>query len=634
MSGNGNQNEREHRNSTEREHRNSKEREHRNSDDRARPKIDRRRFLELTGAGVGALSLGASTASADHREGADVDGFSCDHPHFTCGREVTAADGMVSTVDPRASGVAARVLREGGNAIDAAIALQYVLNVTQPHGSGIGGGGFMVIYDADSDSVEVVNSRERASQTASPDLYLHEGEYDQNIQTGEAMGTPGTLKGLETARELFGTLPRQRLVNPAIKLARNGFTVDWFLAEQIASNTHKFNDAALETYSDDRGNLYETGDTMTNPDLADTLEIIKRRGADGFYEGPVAEDLAATIRSYARDPAQVVDEDDLAAYDVTLDDPVRKEWYDVELVGQPLPSSGPSVAAMVLRMLEFLDVDEYDLRSTEKYHLIAEAIYTAWADRMEYMGDPEFVDVPIDGLLSDDYLQSRADDIEFGDTVFPDDGPMPPGDPPSDGGQTTHFSVVDRWGNAVSYTSTIERFMGSGKMVPGRGFMINNELTDFDAAPGGANEPDAWKRPLSSMSPMIVMRDGQPEFTAGSPGGWAIVSATLQAILHRYVYGLGALDSIVEPMVYTHSFGGVSWEEGVPEDARNTLAEWGHDVDDQSSTIGNVQVIAIGDDELTGAADPTRSGQAVGYERPGRGRDRGRDRGRSRGRGD
>jgi gamma-glutamyltranspeptidase / glutathione hydrolase len=574
--------------------------------------LRRRTFLSSAGVAAGALAFGTPTATADdYQPVTDVPGFSCDQPQFTCGREVTAADGMVSSVDPIASGVAATVLREGGNAVDAAIALQYVLTVTQPHGSGIGGGGFMVVYDADSGTVECVNSRERASQTASPELYRHDGEYDQDIETGEAMGTPGTVKGLETARERYGTCSRQRLINPAIRLARDGFTVDWFLAEEIAENMDKFNDAAIETYSDEQGNLYEEGDTMTNPDLADTLECIRLRGADGFYDGAIAKDIAATIREYARDPDQVVDEDDLAEYDVTIDDPVRKEWYDVELVGQPMPSSGPTVCAMVLRMLEFLEVEEYDIRSAEKYHLIADSIYSAWADRMEYMGDDEFVDVPVDDLLSDDYLQSRADPIEFGQTVFPEDGPMGPGQP----GETTHFSVVDRWGNAVSYTSTIEQFMGSGKMVPGRGFLLNNELTDFDDEPGGPNEPDAWKRPLSSMSPMMVMRDGKPEFTAGSPGGWAIVSATFQSILHRYAYGLDPLESITEPTIYTHHMGGIEWDEGVPAEARETLAEWGHDVDDEPGEIGNVQVIAAEDDVLTGAADPNRDGQAVGFDR-------------------
>jgi len=241
--------------------------------------------------------------------------------------------------------------------------------------------------------------------------------------------------------------------------------------------------------------------------------------------------------------------------------------------------------------------------------------------------------VPVDELLSDEYLRARANQIEFGDTVFPGDSntmypgnpfdasPNPPTsdsnerifDPATAVGNTTHFTTADRFGNAVSWTSTIERFMGSGKMVPGRGFMINNELTDFDAAPGGPNQPNGWKRPLSSTSPMMVLRDGEPEFTAGSPGGWSIPDATLQTILHRYVYDQSPLESVTEPRLYTHSFGGVSWSEGVPAGPRERLESWGHSLDDNPGPIGNVQVIAVGDDELTGAADPNRAGQAIGY---------------------
>ncbi|QFU82937.1 gamma-glutamyltransferase [Natronorubrum aibiense] len=595
-------------------------------------RINRRRFLALTGTTAGALTIGSNpvTADTEYQEVTDVSGFRCDHPQFTCGREVTAADGMVSTVDPIAGGVAARVLREGGNAVDAAIALQYVLTVTQPHGSGIGGGGFMVIYDAESDSVDVVNSRERASQGATPDMFLDdqgtELDFDRAIQTGESMGVPGTVKGLETARKRYGSKPRQRLITPAIDLARNGFTVDWFLAEQIANNTWKFNDAALDTFSDERGTLYDEGDTMTNLDLAETLEQIKRDGSEAFYEGPIAEDLAAEIQRHARDPDRAVDANDIANYDVTLDEPVRTEWRDVELVGQPLPSSGPTVVAMVLRMLEHLGIDEHALRSPEMYHLIAQATIVAWGDRMEYMGDPEFIDDPTDALLSDEYLQERANLIELGRSVMGDtEGCFGGGNPEQihDNGQTTHFSVVDQWGNAVSYTSTIEQFMGSGKMVPGRGFMINNELTDFDFAPGGANQPNGWKRPLSSMSPTMVLRDGRPEFTAGSPGGWSIISTTLQTILYRYVYGLDPLEAVTEPNIYTHYCGGIGWDDGVPPEARETTAAWGLEWDESPSTLGNVQVIDIGEDELTGAADPNRSGQAVGLDRVGR--DRGRD---------
>lgn len=598
--------------------------------------LNRRTFLALTGATTGALAAGTSPVAAEFQEVTDAPGFDCEHAQFTCGQQVQAADGMVSTVDPIASGVAATILREGGNAIDAAVALQYVLTVTQPHGSGIGGGGFMVIYDAASDSVDIVNSRERASKTADPEQFLDDDgdpiDFGEAIQTGEAMGVPGTVMGLETAREKYGSRPRQRLLNPAIKLAREGFTVDDFLAEQIANNTDKFNDEALEVFSDDQGNLYEAGDTMTNPDLADTLEHIRRDGTDGFYGGPVAEDLAAEIARNARDSDVVVDEGDLAAYDVTLDEPVREEWYEYEIVSQPPPSSGGAIVYYILKLFELKGGEQYDIRSPEKYHILNEAQSLAWADRNEYLGDPEFVDVPLEALLEEEYLASRAELIEFEDTVVDYQGgeTVEPGAPlgyerdtaPAvlqQPGSTTHFSVVDRWGNAVSYTSTIEQFMGSGKMVPGRGFLINNELTDFNLEPEGVNKVEPWKRPLSSMSPSMALKDGEPVFTAGSPGGFRIITATAHALLHGLVYDLDPLEAIEEPSIFTTNGGTTWWEEDVPQDARDTLEGWGIDWQDEPDVHGNVQVIQIDEDELIGAADPARDGQATGFDRPGRG---------------
>ncbi|NUB93935.1 gamma-glutamyltransferase [Haloterrigena sp. SYSU A121-1] len=596
-------------------------------------RVDRRAFLGALGATAGVLGGSAiAGATGDGRSGAGVPGVDCDRPQFACGRQVTAADGMVSSVDPIASGVAANVLREGGNAVDAAVALQYVLTVTQPHASGIGGGGFMVVYDADADEVSVVDSRERAPHGATPDMFLDEnGEpipFDERIQLGKAVGVPGTVMGLETALELHGSRPRQRLIRPAIDLARNGFAVDAVFAEQIAENWEKFNDAAREAYSDASGRPLEAGDTHVNPDLADTLERIKCGGAAAFYEGPIAADLAETVRGAGGSMTV----DDLAAYDVTLDEPVRAAWRDLELVGQPLPSSGPTTVAYILRVLEQLGIEQYDLRSPEKYHLFAEATSLAWADRNEYMGDPEFVDAPVDGLLSDDYLAERAAQVRVDDTLadYGAEECVDPGVPPGvDGsrgvaaaeegyGSTTHFSVVDADGNAVSYTSTIEQLMGSGMMVPGRGFMLNNELTDFDAEPGGPNQVEPWKRPLSSMSPIIAFRDGVPEFTVGSPGGWTIITSVAQTLLHRYVYDLEPLEALSEPTVFTTDCPPIMWEDGVPAGAREATERFGQVwEDDPSDDFGNVQVIEVGADELIGAADPTRDGLAVGLDRGG-----------------
>jgi gamma-glutamyltranspeptidase / glutathione hydrolase len=596
--------------------------------------FNRRRFLALTGATAGVLSLGTGAATAQ-QDVTDVPGFSCDNPQFTCGPEVRAADGMVSTADPIASAVAATILREGGTAVDAAVAIQYVLTVTQPHGSGIGGGGFMVIYDADADEIEIVNSRERASKGAEPEQFLdddgEEIEFSERIQTGEAMGVPGTPMGLETAREKYGTKPRQRLLQPAVDLARNGFTVSEVLAEQIAENTDKFNDAAIEAFSHDDGSLYEAGDTMTNPDLAETLDLIRRHGVECFYEGAIAEDLAAEIQRNAIVPERAVDEADLAAYDVTIDEPIQEEWYgDYEVVSQPPPSSGGAIVYYILKLFELLEGEQYDIRSAEKYHLLAEAQSLAWADRNEYLGDPEFVDVPLEGLLSEEYLAERAELIELGSTVFDyqNDEESEPGTPPGaeamaapasevQSGSTTHFSVIDQWGNAVSYTSTIEQLMGSGKMVPGRGFLINNELTDFSAEPEGPNRVEPWKRPLSSMSPSMVLEDGTPILTAGSPGGIRIITVTAHAILHALTYDLDPLDAIDEPSIFKSTLPTVNWEDGVPESAREQTGEWGLVWADEPEEQGNVQVIEVDGDELIGAADQLRDGQATGFTRGG-----------------
>jgi gamma-glutamyltranspeptidase / glutathione hydrolase len=606
-----------------------------------RSPVNRRQFLALTGVTASGLAIGASPAAADYHEVTNVPGFDCEQPHFTCGQETRAAGGMISTDDPAASAVAAQVLREGGNAVDAAIAIQYALTVTQPLGSGIGGGGFMVIYEADSGNVEIVNSRERASRNADPEQFLDDdGDmilFSERIQTGEAMGAPGTVKGLETAREQFGTKPRQRLITPAIRLAAHGYTVDAALASSIDSHFDgKFNDAAREAFSGDDGTPYQAGETATNPDLADTLRLIRRDGPEAFYEGPIAEDLAAEIARNARDPDRVVDETDLANYDITHDDPVRGDWYDYELISQPPPSSGGAIVYYILKLFELLEGEQYDIRSPEKYHLLAEAQALAWADRNEYLGDPEHVDIPLEGLLSEEYLASRAELVELDDTLvdYQAGECVEPGDPwaaepstaatapttASPSGSTTHFSVVDAAGNAVSYTSTIEQLFGSGKVVPGRGFPINNELTDFSATPEGPNKVEPNKRPLSSMSPSMILQDGEPILTAGSPGGLRIITATAHSILHGVTYDLDPLAAIEEPKIYTTNCGGLSWEDGVPESARDQTAEWGHSWDDSPSGIGILQVLKRDGDGWIGAADDGRDGLAIGVQQPGRNR--------------
>ncbi len=571
----------------------------------------RRRFLTGVAASA-ALPVAASSANAQESVPA-VDA--------NRGAVATGEDGMVVSVSPAASEVGARVLRDGGNAVDAAVAVQFALNVTQPHSSGIGGGGFMLYYDAAEDSVEIVNSRERAPAGATPDMFLDDGEpipFDERHTHGRAVGVPGTASGLRRATERYGSRSIQELIDPAIDLAEST-EVDAVLAEEIAANEWKLNDAAREVFLDDGEPLAE-GETLSQPDLADTLRLMRDRGIREFYEGEIAEAIAETVREEGGSMAF----SDLCRYEATIDEPVQGCYRGADVYSMPPPSSGGLTVIQILNLLEPFELGEnYDVRSGTKYHLLAEAMRLAYADRGEYMGDPEFVDVPSEGLLDPSYVSQRRD------LIGPDslnENPQP-GDPwayqPGDAasmtqqtdralGHTTHFTVADSEGNLVSYTTTIEQLFGSGIMVPEYGFMLNNELTDFDAEPGGPNQVRPNKRPLSSMSPTIMARDGEPFLTVGSPGGPTIITSVVQAILHHLEYGFDLIDAIDEPSIYAPESPEITrWEDGIPEDARDEAAQLGNDWTDEPIAIGNVNMLRS-NGEYEGAADQTRDGLAIG----------------------
>jgi gamma-glutamyltranspeptidase / glutathione hydrolase len=580
--------------------------------------VSRRAFLAGAAAGT-ALSLSATTAGAQ----AEL----CAQEDVDCGVVATGADGMVVSVSPEASEVGARVLREGGNAVDAAVAIQFALTVTQPHSSGIGGGGFMLYYDNATDEVEVVNSRERAPAGATPDMFLAEGEpipFDERHTHGDAVGVPGTPSGLELAADCYGSRPIEELIEPAISLARDGIAVDRVLAEEIEDEEWKFNDAAREVFTAD-GELLGEGDPLAQPDLARTFELMRDRGIREFYEGEIAEAIAETVQ----DAGGTMTVEDLARYEAHLDEPARGTYRGYDVYSMSPPSSGGLTLIQILNLLEPFELGEnYDVRAGTKYHLIAEATRLAFADRGEYMGDPEFVDVPGEGLLDPSYVASRSELISP-DTLVED---PQPGDPwayqsgaaasasrPTERavGQTTHFTVADSEGNLVSYTTTIEQLFGSGLMVPGYGFMLNNELTDFDAEPGGANQVEPNKRPLSSMSPTIMADEGEPFLTVGSPGGPTIITSVVQAILHHVEYGLELIDAIDEPSIYAPESPGIDlWEEGIPEDAREEAAELGNEWTDEPEEIGNINMLRA-NDVYVGAADQARDGLPIGLEEGG-----------------
>lgn len=575
--------------------------------------LSRRQFIGGMAA-TGALPFAMQPVSAQ--------GGICESSGIDCGAVAEGTDGMVVSVSPAASEVGAQVLREGGTAVDAAVAIQFALTVTQPHSSGIGGGGFMLYYDASADDVEIVNSRERAPAGATPDMFLDDaGEpipFDERHTHGDAVGVPGTPSGLQRAAERYGSRSIEELIDPAISLAE-GTEVDAYLAERIEEDEWKFNDAAREVFLPD-GQALTEGDLLEQPDLARTLSLMRDRGIREFYEGEIAQAIAATVQ----EEGGSMTFSDLCRYEATIDDPVQGCYRGAEVYSMPPPSSGGLTAIQILNLVEDFDLGaNYDVRSGTKYHLLAEAMRLAYADRAEYMGDPEFVDVPTEGLLDPAYVSQRRELIgldgineepQAGDPWAFQSGTAASASRQTARalGETTHFTVADSDGNLVSYTTTIEQLFGTGFMVPGYGFMLNNELTDFDAEPGGANEVEPNKRPLSSMSPTIMARDGEPFLTVGSPGGPTIITSVVQAILHHVEYELPLIDAIDEPSIYAPESPEIAlWEEGISEEARNEAAALGNEWGEEPGPIGNVNMLRA-NDEYEGAADQTREGLAVG----------------------
>jgi gamma-glutamyltranspeptidase / glutathione hydrolase len=537
-------------------------------------------------------------------------------------------DGMVATAHPLASEIGAEVLRKGGNAMDAAIAIQFALTVVEPMMSGIGGGGFMMVYDGETKETTIVNSRERAPSGATPDMFLDENgkaiPFGTRSTGGSAVGVPGTLKGLETALDMWGTRPLEQLIGPAVKLADKGFPIESVLAEAIADNEAKLSRSAAKDVFFKDGEPLQEGDLLIQKDLAKTLKLIRAKGTDVFYEGEVAEALAETVQEFGGS----MEVADLSKYDVTIDEPIWGDYKGYKIASMPPPSSGGVFLLQMLKMLDDFNLSQYDVRSVEKYHLLAEAMHLAYADRAAYAGDPEFVNVPLKGLLHPDYIKERQalismdkmnTSVKAGDPWKYEnvDANYQPTSQPNDrtDGETTHFTVADRWGNVVSYTTTIEQVFGTGIMVPGYGFMLNNELTDFDAVPGGANEVQPNKRPLSSMTPTIVFDGDRPVLTVGSPGGATIITSVLQTILHTIDYDMELKAAIEEPRIYTNSTSSYRYEEAIPTDVINQLNELGHQFGASPTTIGNVQSIQIHQDgTFKGVADSSRNGAAIGVD--------------------
>ncbi|MDD2446319.1 MAG: gamma-glutamyltransferase [Tissierellia bacterium] len=534
-------------------------------------------------------------------------------PVVNMDRSDTGKNGMLATAKPEASEVGIEIMKNGGNAIDAAVATAFALGVVEPNASGLGGGGFMIIRFAETGEEAFFDFREVAPGNATADMYEldEEGKVVNEGKTvgGKAAGIPGEVAGLLTALETYGSMSREEVMQPAIDIAENGFLVTDNFVGIIQDNFEKINkfDATKEIYLKN-GLPFEAGDTIKNPDLAETLKIIVKEGKDGFYKGQVAEDIVKA----ANDAGGIFALEDLANYELKMREPVKGTYRGYEIISAPPSSSGGTHVIQLLNILENFDVKGAGHNTTEGLHLWSEASKLMFADRGKYMADTDFVDVPLAGLASKDYAKVLAEGIDKTKAAEK----VSFGDPYKyESGSTTHFSVMDKEGNMVAVTKTINYFFGSGVGVPGRGFILNNEMDDFNAEPGTSNSVEPGKRPLSSMTPTLVLKDGEPFMTLGSPGATRIIGSVAQIISNVIDHDMDIQDAVNAPRMFNQR-GTLSVESRMDKDVLKELEAMGHEIDirgELDAYFGGAQCIIMEEGLLHGAGDPRRDGQAVGF---------------------
>ncbi len=550
------------------------------------------------------------------------------------------AGGGAATVDAEATRAAIETLRAGGNAVDAAVAAAGVLGVTEPFSAGIGGGGFMVIRTAKG-RITTIDHRELSPAAMRPDSFFENGSplaFGEARYSGLSAGVPGTVAGWEQALKRYGTWSLRRALEPGIEVAREGFVVDQTFADQTQPNVPWFDDvpSTAELYLDADGTPRDVGTVLRNPDLARTYELIGSGGASAFYRGEIAAAIAAAVQ----DPPVAEDADhqwrpglmstqDLKKYKAPERVPTRVGYRGLDVWGMGPPSSGGSTVGEALNILE--GYGDLGADRTRALHLFLEASRLSFADRNAYLADPAFFRVPLRGLLSDDYAAERRALI---DEERAGTSPVAPGDPyPYERGaktpkksrgdrgrSTTHLVVSDRHGNVVSYTFTIESTGGNGIVVPGYGFLLNNELTDFNFdSTTHPNRADGGKRPRSSMSPTIVTDDGRPFLAVGSPGGSTIITTVLQVLMERIDLGRPLPDAVAAPRATQRNTASTLAEAAfaASPEGQALVSQYGH-VLAPSPEIGAVTALELLDDgRVLAAAEPVRrGGGSAGVEQP------------------
>jgi gamma-glutamyltranspeptidase/glutathione hydrolase len=584
-----------------------------------------------------------------------------------------ARQGVVAVSHPLAAEAGALMLEKGGNAIDAAAAIQFALNVVEPQFSGIGGGGFMMVHLAKSGQTFMVDGREKAPADATPSMFLLTGVPSASLFTvdstsGISVGVPGTLLAVDTALKKWGTMTLAQTIQPAIGLAENGFRINQFLAANIAGDGGRTQQQP-ETAALFRpgGVPLAAGDLLVQPDLAKTFRLIAAKGVDAFYRGEISQaivDAQKRIRTQPPLPPQPDEARgrmklaDLDQYDVKIREPISADYRGWTLKSSSPPSSGGLTVGQMLKILERYPLGDpaqgFGFGSAKTLHVMIEAMRLAFADRAVWMGDEDFVPVPKRGLLDQVYVDSRAGLIKLDSRM----STPAAGDPwpynvamtdrsyqvamteaSEEGVHTTHFSVVDKWGNVVSYTTTIESTWGTGILVPGYGFLLNNELTDFNLAPTyvpnvnpGANDVDAGKRPRSSMAPSILFYGETPVAAFGSPGGSTIINSVLNVTLDLVDHGMTIQQAIDAPRLSVTSAGGNVSCEGTADfiqprfsiAVQDALRALGHTglgttgTNGCTASIGSVQgvIVDLQTGKQYGGADQRREGTVIGLPRP------------------
>ena len=544
-------------------------------------------------------------------------------PDLAAVRAVPAEHGMVVAQEKLAAEVGADILRQGGNAVDAAVATGFAMAVTYPRAGNIGGGGFMVIHSAERGEDIAIDYRETAPAATTRDIYLGpDGKPDTDKSRNSALGigVPGTVAGLSLALEKYGSgrFTLAQILKPAIELARDGFVVTDDMADTLPDMYRRMSrwPGSARIFSRPDGSPLRDGDRLIQTDLAATLTAIAENGARAFYHGPIADRLAKAVS----DAGGIMTPEDLKSYQAVIRSPMRGNYRGYDVVSMPLPSSGGTVLLETLNILEGFPLHEMKQGSAPSLHAIVEAMKRAYADRARYLGDPAFVDAPADILISKEYAARQRDAIDLARATPADASALKP---PREGSNTTHYSVVDSSGNAVSNTYTLNFPYGVGLVADGIGVLLNNELDDFTAAPGAsnafglvgyeANLPGPGKRPLSSMSPTIVLKDGKPVLVTGTPGGSRIISAVVQIVIDVVDYKMDIAAAVAAPRVH-HQWmpDEVRVERGFPAEVLDGLRARGHQVKEPLGQT-SANSIAVTPNGLLGAADPrTRGATAAG----------------------